>query len=200
MRPAQAPSPLLSLAGALIEILEPNLSETERIVALHSLADLIANGHLPEVMDRVLTRSQAPVLLAVDQFEELFSREWEEVLQFNRILLSAVRAQPAALGPRVSVVLTLRVDFLNNALHDPVLATALENSVVAIGQMGRSNLRSVIEGPLPTGVQYESGLVDRILGDVGEEAGSLPLLEFALTLLWERQERGVLTHAAYRSD
>jgi WD40 repeat protein len=199
MRPAQAPSPLLSLSGALIEILEPNLSETERIVALHSLADLISAGHFPEVMDRVLTRSRAPVLLAVDQFEELFARDWEDVIQFNRILLSVVQAQPAALEPRVSIVLTLRVDFLNDALHDPALATALENSVVAIGQMGRSNLRSVIEGPLPRGVKYESGLVDRILGDVGEEAGSLPLLEFALTLLWERQEPGVLTHAAYQA-
>jgi len=39
--------------------------------------------------------------------------------------------------------------------------------------------------------------VERILDDVGEEPGNLPLLEFALTLLWERQTYGLLTHAGY---
>ena len=47
------------------------------------------------------------------------------------------------------------------------------------------------------GARFEPGLVDRILEDVGAEPGALPLLEFALTLLWERQRGGRLTHAAY---
>ncbi|MBI1879012.1 MAG: hypothetical protein HYR94_12475, partial [Chloroflexi bacterium] len=37
----------------------------------------------------------------------------------------------------------------------------------------------------------------RILDDVGEEEGSLPLLEFALTELWQHQHRRTLTHIAY---
>ena len=64
--------------------------------------------------------------------------------------------------------------------------------------MRREQLRAVIEGPLPPDVRYEAGLVERILGDVGADPGSLPLLEFALTLLWERQQGGLLTHAAYQ--
>ena len=47
------------------------------------------------------------------------------------------------------------------------------------------------------GRAFESGLVERILDDVGEEAGSLPLLEFALTKLWDGQKAGWLTHDAY---
>jgi WD40 repeat protein len=198
MRPAQTSSPLLSLSGAILEILEPGLSETDRIPALHSLAELIRDGHLPEVIDRVIVRSQTShVLLAVDQFEEVFSHDWQDVLEFTNLLLSAVRLHDSSQGPRFTVILTLRADFLDSALKDPGMATALEDSVIAIGQMGRDQLRSAIEGPLPQGVKYESGLVDRVLADVGEEPGSLPLLQFALTLLWERQERGVLTHAAY---
>ena len=77
------------------------------------------------------------------------------------------------------------------------MAAALEGSVTTIGQMGRDQLRAVIEGPLPKDVTYEAGLVERILGDVGEKPGSLPLLEFALTLLWERHDQGTLTHSAY---
>ena len=198
MRPAQALSPVLSLSGALVDLFEPNLSETKRIDALHSLAKLILDGHLPYVIDRVITRAQATrLILAVDQFEELFGRDWADVVEFTHILLSAMEVRSTANPPRFTVMMTMRADFLNEALQDPALATALEDSVIAIGQMGRTQLRSVIEGPLPPEVTYEAGLIDRILGEVGEKPGSLPMLEFALTLLWERQERGVLTHAAY---
>ncbi|MCB0207359.1 MAG: hypothetical protein KDH89_21260, partial [Anaerolineae bacterium] len=47
------------------------------------------------------------------------------------------------------------------------------------------------------GAAFETGLVARILDDVGEEPGNLPLLEFALSLLWERMDQGWMTHAAY---
>jgi WD40 repeat protein len=41
--------------------------------------------------------------------------------------------------------------------------------------------------------------VDRLLDDVGEEPGNLPLLEFTLTQLWEQQTDGWLTHANYEA-
>ena len=47
------------------------------------------------------------------------------------------------------------------------------------------------------GAAFETGLIPRILDDVGEEPGNLPLLEFALSLLWERLDQGWLTHDAY---
>jgi hypothetical protein len=37
---------------------------------------------------------------------------------------------------------------------------------------------------------FEPGLVERILDDVGEKPGNLPLLEFTLTQLWDRQTDG----------
>jgi hypothetical protein len=44
-------------------------------------------------------------------------------------------------------------------------------------------------------VRFEEGLAERILNDAGVEPSSLPLLEFALAELWERQTEGTLTHA-----
>jgi WD40 repeat protein len=41
------------------------------------------------------------------------------------------------------------------------------------------------------------GLVERILSDVAREAGSLPLLEFALTELWNGRQGALLTHGTY---
>ena len=47
------------------------------------------------------------------------------------------------------------------------------------------------------GVLIEDGLTDRILDVVSSELGNLPLLEFALTQLWEKCCGRTLTHAAY---
>jgi hypothetical protein len=49
------------------------------------------------------------------------------------------------------------------------------------------------------GVAFEAGLVERILDNVGDGLGNLPLLEFTLAALWERQAAGQLTHAVYEA-
>ncbi len=49
------------------------------------------------------------------------------------------------------------------------------------------------------GAAFEPGLVERILDDVGDKPGNLPLLEFTLTQLWEQQTDGWLTHSDYEA-
>jgi len=54
------------------------------------------------------------------------------------------------------------------------------------------------------GLHLEEGLTEVIINDVLESSREgrstvLPLLEFALTQLWERREQGLLTHQAYQS-
>src|SRR5262249_38472029 len=64
--------------------------------------------------------------------------------------------------------------------------------------MTRPELRSAVGRPARrVGGRLGKGLTERILNAVGHEPGSLPLLEFALTQLWERCQGGRLTHAAY---
>jgi WD40 repeat protein len=199
MRPSQGSSPLFALAAALAPVLEPDQSEVERLTTAGALDAALREGRLDDVVDRVLARSQAShALIVVDQMEELFTRGQDEVEAFVSGVLAALRRPSHQPDGPLTVVLTLRADFLSNALQNPQLAEALENSVFTIGQMRAEQMRAAIEQPLPPGVAYQSGLVERILDDVGDEPGRLPLLEFALTLLWERQEAGVLSHAAYQ--
>jgi CHASE2 domain-containing sensor protein len=47
------------------------------------------------------------------------------------------------------------------------------------------------------GLEFETGLDRRILGDVGDEPGNLPLLEFVLRELWDNRQRGQLLHDSY---
>ncbi len=64
--------------------------------------------------------------------------------------------------------------------------------------MRREELRAAIEQPAhKLNVQFQAHLAERLLDDVGSEPGNLPLLEFALTQLWDNQKDGELTHRAY---
>ncbi|HEX8928758.1 MAG TPA: serine protease, partial [Actinomycetota bacterium] len=199
MRPAAAASPLAALAWALLPVLEPEVSETQRLLDVRGLEAVLAEGRLAEVAERARQREGAErLLLVVDQFEELYSQDQTTSREFIDLLAQAIGAQPERGRPNLVITLTLRADFLGHTLEHPVLAEALQGRVLLIGRMTRRQLRQVIEGPAGE-VRFEAGLVERILDDVGTEPGNLPLLEFSLTLLWELQTDGLLTHAAYES-
>jgi WD40 repeat protein len=199
MRPAAAASPLAALAWALLPVLEPEMTETQRLRDVRSLEAVLAEGRLAEVAERARQRVGAErLLLVVDQFEELYGQDQTTGREFIDLLAQAIGAQPAGGRPNLVMTLTLRADFLGHTLERPVLAQALQGRVLLIGRMTRRQLRQVIEGPAGE-VSFEAGLVERILDDVGTEPGNLPLLEFSLTLLWELQTDRLLTHAAYES-
>ncbi|MEW6733314.1 MAG: WD40 repeat domain-containing protein [Acidobacteriota bacterium] len=64
--------------------------------------------------------------------------------------------------------------------------------------MDKEEMRAAIERPLDRlGVGLEDGLTERIVRDVGDGEGRLPLLEFAITQLWEQRQDRLLTHEAY---
>ena len=97
MRPAQASSPLFALAAALVPVLEPELGETERLAAANALVAVLRDGRLADVVDRVLARAQLDhLLLVVDQMEELFARQQDEIDAFLSALLSACQALRSA--------------------------------------------------------------------------------------------------------
>ena len=71
----------------------------------------------------------------------------------------------------------------------------------------RDELKEIIAGPArAAGLIFEEGLVEAILADAIQadrtvdtaRSTILPLLEFALTQLWEKRQDGRLTHDAYR--
>jgi WD40 repeat protein len=87
---------------------------------------------------------------------------------------------------------------MGQALAHRSFTDALQEGCLMLGPMTREELRAAIEKPAEKqGAALEDGLVERLLDDVGDEPGKLPLLEFALTLLWERIDHGWMTHAAY---
>ena len=96
-------------------------------------------------------------------------------------------------------VITLRADFLGQAIEYNPLREQLQRwKSEFIGAMERQQLQAAIEEPAKKrGVFLEAGLTEHILNDVGNEPGYLPLLEFALTQMWNKQENGWLTRQVY---
>jgi WD40 repeat protein/energy-coupling factor transporter ATP-binding protein EcfA2 len=147
------------------------------------------------------------LLLVVDQFEELFAHltpaHAEEILDGFTALID---------GPApVSVLLVMRDDFYPAlAARAPALMATLATNLVNVpATVSRAELHAIAVRPAEqTNLRLEPGLADRIVTDTcrmssGSEAGThaevttLPLLEFALTQLWERRQDGQLTHLAY---
>jgi two-component sensor histidine kinase len=93
----------------------------------------------------------------------------------------------------------LRADFLGQALdHHRPFADALQSSNLLLPPMNVQELQDTIRKPAEAlNVKIEEGLTERILQEVKPASNRLPLLEFALTLLWSKQKGGRLTHASY---
>jgi WD40 repeat protein/DNA-binding SARP family transcriptional activator len=196
--------PFRALAVALLPVLSPALGDTDRLLEAGRLAEALADGDLDlcDVLEPALQKQgQARrLLLVVDQFEELYTLcpEPEVRRRFVDTLLAAAERSGRRREPCLVLLLTMRADLTGQALAYRPFADALQEAALLLGPMNRDELRAAIVKPAEAqGAAFEAGLVQRILDDVGQEPGNLPLLEFALTLLWERHSHGWLTHAAY---
>jgi WD40 repeat protein len=196
--------PFQALAAALVPLLERGMSETDRLIQIPKLAHALHEraAELGDVLHRI--REMAPaaprLLLIADQFEEIYTlcRDTAERRAFLDILLGTCVPSTGRPDPEIVAVLTMRADFVDQALSDRAMTDALQGADLKLGPMTEEELRSAIEKPAELlKVTLEPGLSVRILEDLREEPGCLPLLEFALTRLWEQQRTRRLTHAAY---
>ncbi|MFE4966018.1 hypothetical protein [Streptomyces sp. NPDC056660] len=133
--------------------------------------------------------------LIVDQFEELYAlcTDPAERGQFIDRLLAAT--DPAS---RMRVVIAVRADFLGRCAEHPHLTAALQDGTVLAGPMSRDELREAIVKPAQAAaLLVERGLTTRILNEVEEEPGALPLMSHALLETWRRRKGRALTAEAY---
>ena len=190
--------PFHNLAAGLVTILESESGETQRLREAEALGNALAGGTvaLESAVRSALKKTPGSdrLLLVVDQFEELFTLTPEpERRSFVESLLEVVSTTP------VTVLLTLRADFYGQAINvSRDLSDRMQSGVVNLGSMTTDELRRVIETPARTvGLEFESGLVERILENIEDQPGNLPLLEFALTALWEMRKGHLLSNQKY---
>jgi len=147
---------------------------------------------------RALEDRARDTLLVIDQFEELFTQvaDRERVDRFLDQIVDAVRDERSG----VRVIITIRADFLDKPLEHQGLSELLGASIILVPALADHEVSDAVVGPAKrVGVKVEPELVAALIGDVGSRASSLPLMQFALTDVFERRSDDVLTLAAYRS-
>nr|WP_082127043.1 trypsin-like peptidase domain-containing protein [Allosalinactinospora lopnorensis] len=163
-----------------------------RLRAAHKRNVLVVRPTEAAVRERVdaAIRGADSTLIVVDQAEETVTADAVE-------LVARVTAEASRPSSIVRALVAVRSDFLDTLLSQRELAGLASWHTRSVPAMGDAELRRTIEGPLPSGVVFENGLVERILEAVREAKAPLPLLQFTLSRLWDEQRGGVIGHRAY---
>jgi DNA-binding SARP family transcriptional activator/WD40 repeat protein len=173
-------------------------------VAQHDPGSLILELSTDErgllrVIKRILPTDDSELVLVVDQLEELFAMGTDA--DVRRRFLDAVTTVVTDQRSRIRVVVSLRADFFDRPLDYPAFGALLGAGLVTVTAPDEEALRQAIVGPATgVGLELEPGLAEKMVDDVLDEPGGLPLLQFALTELFRRRDGDKLTIAAYESS
>ena len=192
--------PFKALARVFLPLLEPTMGEVDRLAEAAKLAEhfRLVEISLSDIVGRILEKQSGTdrVLIVVDQFEELYTLTADE--EARRRFLDEILAANSRVGSKVNVVLTLRGDFVGKALGYRPVSDRLQDAQINLGPMTREELDCAIRKPAEKiQLEFEAGLVRRILNDVGDEPGNLPLLEFVLKELWDKRRGHTLLNETY---
>ncbi|MDH4307374.1 MAG: protein kinase [Acidimicrobiia bacterium] len=136
------------------------------------------------------------LVLIIDQFEELFTQVFD--VEVRRRFLDLVVDEATRSNPQVRLVVTIRADFFDRPMQHPEFASLLEDAVVPVPAPSREELTEIVVGPAGgVGVAVEEGLVAALVADTEQEVGGLPLLQHALTELFETRNGNRVTLESY---
>ncbi|MEV7866574.1 hypothetical protein AB0P17_10810 [Streptomyces sp. NPDC088124] len=194
LRPVPGVRPAAVVARALARVLEPGLGEVDRLAKAEELAGLLdaGDGIASELRARVLARSGGSRhVLFVDQFEEYVGAEPAAGRELFGLFTDLA-------GDGLRIVATARPDSLD-ALNTAGTSALVSEAVQFLAPLAGEGLEQAVTAPVDAvpGLWFEAGLPERIVADAGDEPGRMPLVQFALTELWRRRSRAMLTHAAY---
>src|SRR5262249_11177686 len=161
-------------------------------------ARVIRPGEHPlGVLSGALDDKQQPSLLAVDQFEEVFTA-CSDVTERTAFLDAVTEAATTPDG-NTTIVIAMRADFYGRCAEHRAFAALLASHHILVGPMDAEELRRAIELPAQrTGLTVEEGLVDALVSDTAGQPGGLPLLSTALLELWSHRRDGTLRAEEYR--
>ncbi|MGI9645442.1 MAG: BTAD domain-containing putative transcriptional regulator [Ilumatobacteraceae bacterium] len=200
--------PMCRAAGSYVTTMVPGtrpLDELEvaltRIAAapLQGLASELAteDGRMVAALRSIVPDPDREIVLAIDQFEELFTiSRPEERDRFLDVLVEAHWDTTT----NISVVVTCRADFLGRVLDHPVAGQLLRDRSVLITPLTSEELHDAVIGPAEqAGIAVEPALVAEVVGDAAGSPGSLPMVQYVLTETFEAAtDDGVMTLQDYR--
>jgi WD40 repeat protein/serine/threonine protein kinase len=184
--------PMAELEQALLKV------STKRDVSFRETLNAEDGYGLFRALDQALPDEKTELVIVIDQFEELYTLTEDEVEreQFLKVLVKAVGE---ALS-RVWIIITLRADFVDRPLQHQDFGNLITERIEFVLPMSAKELEQSIVGPATrVGLKIEGSLVAVIVADVNKQPGALPLLQYALTELYNNRKGITLTLDAYRT-
>ncbi|MEM9488396.1 MAG: protein kinase, partial [Myxococcota bacterium] len=202
--------PLDALASAVLEFVTPSWRAETTPPAVEDPGQACAAqaarlrerpGDLGDQLRAWATSQQSRLVLFVDQFEELYTLGADA--ETRAVLHQCLRGVADDASSPLRIIITIRSDFLDTALREMGHTGAFARSLAFLPPMDRDGLRQALTEPVRVANHDFDGaeLVEDILDDLAQTAGSLPLLQFTASRLWEARERGTrrLTRASYQA-
>lgn len=183
--------PLVSLA----RLFQPSSADPD-IWAAKISAGLRENPFF--LRDMLARLKPIPIILIVDQFEELFTLvdDNRDVQAFVDNLVNLIETP----GPRHSLIITMRSDyeFESRISTMAALADHFSNGRTQVIPPLPAELREAITGPArQAGLIFEEGVVDLLVNDLAGDPAALPMLQFTLLQLWKQRKRNRITREVY---
>jgi len=179
--------PIETLTKMLAKSVEMDFDEkrAEFIKSLKNQGDALISivASLPNI-------DSAPLLILIDQFEEIYTscKEEEERRAFIDNLMAAVTDKSG----RLFIILTLRSDFLGETRAHEALNQLIAQQNVIVPMMTQAELRLAIAQPAENaGHTLDNAIITLLVEQTKGLEGVLPLLQFALTRLWSGLINGV---------
>ncbi len=182
--------PLGELESALLRVAADPVENLDARLRADSMG-------LHEVLNDLLPDEETHLLLYVDQFEEVFTQTTDERARahFLDLLYTAISAR----GSHFHLIITLRADFYDRPFLYPGFGDLVRWCTEIVMPLTSPDLvRAIVRPAERVGMVVEEDLVAAIVAEVNEQPGALPLLQYALTELFERKESGQLTLKTYR--
>jgi serine/threonine protein kinase/DNA-binding SARP family transcriptional activator/WD40 repeat protein len=191
--------PRLRAAGMRVSVMLPGdapVTQLRGALRAVAVAEPPAGG-VTDMIAAVAAEDGGPLVIVVDQFEELWTLAGEpERERFVTGIATAVEGGTDP--PSVHLVATLRADFFDRPLAHHALGPLVAAGTFAISPMSPYELHSAVVAPAAAwGVVFEPGLDSEIVADVASQPSSLPLLQFTLAELFERRDGAVITRRSY---
>ncbi len=155
------------------------------------------NRGLLRAVHRILPKdSSVELVLVIDQFEEVFTLIEDE--NERALLLENLAAAVLDERSRLHVIITLRADFTDKPLRYVDFGELMNRRFEFVLPLTPDELeRAVLNPAQRVGLKLEKGLVSTIIREVGNQPGALPLLQYALSELFDSRDGRVLTNKAY---
>ena len=197
--------PFAAIAGAIRASYDTAVTSVKDVAdAAREEAELAEHlrrepGHLGALLRGRARGNGRPLLVYVDQFEELYTMvEDAETRERFATALAAVAVDATA---PVRMTLSMRSDFLDRVVECPELMTAISHELTVLRQPGPDGLRDALVQPAAmAGYAFATDItVDEMVNSLATETAALPLLQFAAQKLWEARDKKkkLLTQEAY---